>query len=296
MSVLRLAGAPVSWGVDFAGRRGNTPWEAVLDGAARAGYAGLELGPFGYLPTEPDRLAAALAEHGLSLVAGFVFEPLHDPARLSGILELAARTAALVAAAGGRHLVIIDLVSPARAASAGRPDAAPRLDAPRRRALHAAVRAVAAVAGEAGLEGVVHPHAGSFIEFADEIEAVAEVAPLCLDTGHLAFAGLDPVALVARFAGRVGLLHLKDVDAGVRGAVLARGGGFWEAVAAGVFCPLGAGVVDLDGLAAALRAAGYEGWATVEQDRTPGGDPVADLVASRRALEASGVAAPEVRA
>jgi len=125
----------------------------------------------------------------------------------------------------------------------------------------------------------VHPHAGSHIEFADEIEAALEVCDLCLDTGHCAYAGIDPIGLIERAAGRIGCVHLKDLDP----ARMRRG--FWDSVAAGAFVPLGSGAVDVGGVLAALARTGYDGWLVVEQDRRPGaGDPVRDLVASRRFL------------
>lgn len=288
MSV-RLATGPVSWGVDFASAPGNPPWAEVLDGIVRAGYGGLELGPLGYLPTDAARLGRELGDRGLGVVGAFVFEPLHDPTRREDVLAAARRVVSLVGAVGGRHLVIIDLVSEARARTAGRVATAPRLDAGQRAAMLATIREVAVVAEADGLVPAVHPHAGSYVEAADEIEAVADVAPLCLDTGHLAYAGLDPVGTVARFADRLALMHLKDVERTVLARVRREPGlDFWGALAAGVFCPAGAGVVDFEALGAVLAAHGYAGWATVEQDRRAGGDPVADLVASRQALEALG--------
>jgi inosose dehydratase len=280
-----LATGPVCWGVDFAGAEGNPPWPAVLDGIAAAGYTWLELGPYGYLPTDPASLREELARRGLSVAGSFVFEPLHDPRRRAPAVELAGRVSALVAETGGRYLVVIDAVSPERAATAGRATAAPRLDASGRRALLDGIAAVAAVAREHGLQPAVHPHAGSHVEFADEIAAAAEVAPLCVDTGHCAWAGIDPAALLSEYGDRVACLHLKDIDARVR----ARGLAFWPAVAAGIFCPLGSGVVDLEAVLAAARCE----LATVEQDRSPGaGDPVRDLITCREALERLGAAAP----
>jgi inosose dehydratase len=292
---LRLATGPVSWGVDFAAAAGNPPWADVLDGARDAGYEGIELGPLGYLPEDPDLLERELAERGLVAVAGFVFEPLRDPIRSADAVALARRTARLVAAVGGRYLVAIDLVSPERALTAGRPALAPRLRGRGRRVLLDALRRLAEVAGDAGLMLAVHPHAGSYVEFADEIAFVAEVAPLCLDTGHLAFAGLDPAAVIGEYSDRTALLHLKDVDRAVRDAFVAAGRSFWDAVAASVFCPLGSGMVDLARLAPVVAALPLAEWGTVEQDRVPGGDPVADLSASRRALERAGLARAEAR-
>jgi inosose dehydratase len=276
--MIRLATAPVSWGVDFAGAPPNPPWRDVLDGIAATGLPGLELGPVGYLPEAPERLARELAARELHAVGSFVFEPLHDPAQQGAVLETARRACAWIGAAGGRVLVIVDRVCAARAATAGRPDAAPRLEPGAWEAFRTCVEAVGDLARDAGLEPVLHPHAGTYLETAGEIEAMrtATGLGLCLDTGHLAYAGLDPVRWAAR--PDIRHVHLKDLDRGVLDAALARGDGFWQAMAAGVFCPVGAGSVDFAGVLGALRATGYDGWATIEQDRVPGGgDPVADV-------------------
>jgi inosose dehydratase len=268
---VRLAAGPVSWGVDFAADPGNAPWPDVLDGIRAAGYAGVELGPVGYLPTDPRVLADELERRGLEPVATFVFEPLHDAQQLPRITEVAERAAALVAGVGGRFLLGICSVIPA---------SAPRLDAAGRAALAQAIGRLDEIASDAGLVFAFHPHAGTYVERADEIDWVAERAALCLDTGHLAYAGLDPAEQIERHRDRLALLHLKDVDPDVPRE------DFWTAVAEGVFCPLGTGVVDLH----AVADAGVE-WATVEQDRRgTDGDPVADLRASREALERAWVA------
>jgi inosose dehydratase len=148
------------------------------------------------------------------------------------------------------------------------------------RALAHAVLCIAEIARDHGLRPVLHPHAGTHIETPDEIEPLLELCELCLDTGHCAYAGADPVALYRRWAERIPYLHLKDVDPA------RRNGDFWGSVRAGVFRPLGEGVVDFEALLAALDEHGFDGWAVVEQDRVPGGDPVADLIAGRETLEA----------
>jgi inosose dehydratase len=282
---VELATGPVSWGVDFADAPGNPPWAEVLDGVSRAGYRGIELGPFGYLPVDAARLRDELDARALALTAGFIFEPLHDPGEHDRIVGAARRVAELVAGVDGRTLVVIDAVDAERAAAAGRVECGPEPDEDRWRTIGRTVEAIGAVAETAGLVAAIHPHAGTHIEFADEIARAAELAPLCLDTGHLAYARLDPVQWLRRLDDRVALVHLKDVDP----RVLDRGLSLWQAIDAGVFCPLGTGVVDLPNVVEALRGVP---WATVEQDRRPGGDPVGDLIASRRALEALGVGAP----
>ncbi len=289
---LRLATGPVSWGVDFADDPGNPPWDVVFDEIAASGFRGTELGPIGYLPHDPVELRATIDDRGLAVGGSFVFQPLHDPRERAAVLEVARRTCTAIAAAGGGFLVVLDLVSPERAATAGRTRDARRLDDGEWHDLVAGIDAVAAVATAFGLRPVFHPHAGSSVEFEDEIERLLASHPidLCVDTGHSAFAGVDPVALYLRHAPRVPYLHLKDVDSAVLDVVRAEGRDFWGAIRAGAFVPLGEGMVDFPGLAVALQSSGFDGWATVEQDRVPGsGSALADVIASRRYLAGIGL-------
>jgi inosose dehydratase len=261
MSAIRLATGPVTWGVDFADAPGNPPWERVLDEIAASGVGALELGPVGYLPEEPATLRAALASRGLTAVGSFVFDDFHDPSRASEIAAATTRAARAIAAAGGAVLVLIDRPGPERATTAE----------------------------EHGLRPAYHPHAGSFVEFEDEIERLLDDSDLalCLDTGHAAYAGIEAERALVAYGPRLAHVHLKDVRAGV----VERGLGFWDALAAGVFCPLGEGAVDLQAVLAARGDVGYEGYATIEQDRVPGsGSPLDDLAASLRVLSRAGLA------
>jgi inosose dehydratase len=287
---IALATGPVTWGVDFADAPGNPPWQLVLDEIAASRLGALELGPVGYLPEDPSALREALGSRGLKAVGSFVFEDLHDPARADEILGIARRACAAIRAAGGGVLVIIDRPGEIRAGTAGRSDEAERLSDVTWTAMVGLIDRVAEVAAEHGLEPVVHHHAGSYVEFEDEVDRLLadSSAGLCVDTGHAAYAGIRPEALIARYGARVRHVHLKDVD-----PARSDGLGFWDAIAAGVFCPLGAGVVDFGAVMRALDAAGYDGYATIEQDRVPGsGAPLEDLAASLAALAAQGVEVP----
>jgi inosose dehydratase len=297
--MIRLAGGPVSWGVDFADAPGNPPYEDVLAGIAAAGLRWMELGPVGYVPP------AAPAAYGIGVVGTFVFDAFHaaargdaggddaaaargdaggDDAAAAGDV-LAAVDAALdaIVAAEGSVLVLIDRPSEARAATAGRSDAAPRLRDPA--PMLELLREAAARAAARGVRAVVHPHVGGYIEFEDEVDRVLAETDLglCLDTGHALYAGSDPAALIHRYKHRLEHLHLKDLTPGPRPP------DFWDAVAAGAFCPIGEGLLDLVAIRDAL--AGYDGFATVEQDRRTGspGSPAEDLRRSVARLRAAGI-------
>jgi inosose dehydratase len=289
MSKIKLATGPVTWGVDFADAPTNPPWQEVLDDIERSGVGALELGPVGYLPEQPDALREALSSRKLTAVGSFVFDVLHDPACADDIVETTRRACRAIAAAGGSVLVIIDKPGPERVATAGRSEVARRLPHAAWVAMLDTIARVAEVAREHGLKPAVHPHAGGYVEFDDEIDRIAADTDLdlCLDTGHLAYAGGDPVATLARFAPRLAHLHFKDIDGDVLAAVREQGLDFWTALAKGIFCPLGQGVVDFPAVLAELERQGYDGFATIEQDRVPGdGTPLDDLRESLRVLGA----------
>jgi inosose dehydratase len=280
---MRLATGPVTWGVDFADEPANPPWELVLDEIAASGLDALELGPIGYLPEEPEALRHALGSRGLAAVGSFVFDDFSGVAADGDLDATVLRACRAIASAGGSVLVLLERPSPARAATAGRSDAAERLPAVAWKRMLGRFSEAAAVARDHGLVPVVHPHAGGYVEYEDEIERLLDDTDiaLCLDSGHLAYAGMSPEAAITAYAPRLAHVHLKDVRAGV----VAQGLDFWDAIAAGVFCPLGEGAVDVPAVLAALDAVGYEGFATIEQDRLPGsGEPLDDLRASLAVL------------
>lgn len=292
---INLANAPVSWGVDYADDPKNPPWARVMSEIAEAGYAHTELGPYGYYPTDPQALQAEFAKRGLTVTAGFVFQPLHDPAKAEAVMDVALRTVDLLSAVGGRYLVTIDHISEARMATAGRADLAPRLEARLRGHMVDLIGRIADMALEKGVTPVIHQHAGCYIEYEDEFEALlARLDParvgICLDTGHMAYAGIDPIAFYGRHAARVKYFHFKDIDRAVHARVLRERIPFLTAVEQKVFCPLGRGVVDWPRLAEVLRRHGYGGAATIEQDIDPtiSLHPIEDAKASLAYLRAAG--------
>ena len=285
---LKLATSPTSWGVDVADAPGNPVWEKVLDEIAGSGVDALELGPVGYLPEDPGRLREELFGRGLTAVGSFVFDDLHDPACRERILVDTRRACDAIAAVQGEILVLIDRPGPGRVETVGRSDDAPRMDDDGWASMMAFVDEIAALAEDAGLRPVFHPHAGSWIEFNDEIDRLLDDSriELCLDTGHAAIAGIRVGQAIDAWGDRIGYLHLKDVDPAVLKRVREERLDFWQAVSARVFCPLGDGAVELSIGCERLKRIRYAGYATIEQDMRPdGGNAVADLRRSIAALE-----------
>lgn len=277
--MIRVAGAPISWGVcEVPGWGHQMAPERVLDEMAAAGLAATEFGPDGFLPQDPDARAELLAGHGLAAVGGFVPVVLHDPGR-DPLPEV---RRALAGFGTARTLVL------AAATGSDGYDARPELSEREWDTLLAHLDRIAAHARAEGITATLHPHIGTMVEGPDEVERVltGSSVPLCLDTGHLLAGGNDPVALARRAADRIAHVHLKDVDAALAARVRAGDVTYTEAVRTGLYQPLGRGDVDISAITTALDAAGYDGWYVLEQDAVldaepaPGEGPLADVVAS----------------
>lgn len=269
------------------------PYSEVLDEMATAGYEGTELGPYGYLPTEPERLRAELSARGLELVSAFVPMPLAEPERHEAAFHEALRVAELLARSGARLIVLADEMTKARIEPAGKVVEA--RDGLTDRQWDAAIRTLertARACRELGLSVAFHHHAGTFIETPDEIERLCastdpKLIGLCLDTGHYFYGGGDPVEAVLRYGARIRHLHLKDIDPTVLEKVRWEGIGFLDAVRQSVFCELGRGAVDFPAVMRALADCRYSGWAVVEQDldaSQPGMRPLDCAIRSRSYL------------
>ncbi|MEZ3498571.1 TIM barrel protein [Pantoea sp. KPR_PJ] len=281
-----IANAPCSWGVDDPKNPWLPAWQKVLHEAALAGYKSIELGPWGYLPTQQEELAAALSQHQLSLVAGTIFSDLVSESNFPAMVRLthdicrnlkAAPQAEKTEGANAQppYLVIIDFGNPQRAALAGQPAKAPRLSSADWQTLMQHIVTLSDIAWkEYGVRPVIHPHAGGCIEYEDELAQLVQAIPhtvagLCLDTGHLYYSGMDPVTLLDQYWARIDYLHFKDINPSVWQTVIAEQVDFFSACARGVMCPLGSGVIDYPRIHQFLQQRHYQGWITIEQERDP---------------------------
>ncbi|WP_374633866.1 sugar phosphate isomerase/epimerase family protein [Paracoccus sp. (in: a-proteobacteria)] len=299
--------APCCWGVDDIANPHLPDWRLVLDEVAAAGYGGLELGPYGYMPLDAATVGRALQVRGLYIVAGTIFDDLVDPANRANLLRQTREICALITAlpkpprAPGQrfaapYLTVMDWGHDARDFAAGHTDRAPRLGAAGWAGMVANIRAIARTArDEFGVRAVIHPHAGGHIEFADEIARIAADVPadeagFCIDTGHSLYSGMDPLQVLATYWDRIDYIHFKDIDAARYADVMSRRIRFFEACAEGVMCPIGRGVIDYRAIHAFLSARGYAGFITVEQERDPrnAGGSLADVKASRDYLKSVG--------
>ena len=150
-----------------------------------------------------------------------------------------------------------------------------------------AERVAAAVRDATGLRTVFHHHCAGYVETPEEIDALMSrtdpaLLGLCLDTGHLMFAGGDPIAALAHYGDRIWHVHFKDCEPALAAQSRVEGWDYHTSVRRGIFCELGRGMVPFAGVLDALRARDYDGWIVVEQDVLPGlGTPAASATRNR---------------
>src|SRR5215831_11517733 len=262
-SKINIASAPVSWGVMEETETSVWPSPAqVLEEISAAGYDGTELGPYGYYPTEAQKLRGTLAGRGLTLTSAFVPLRWFQSDRLPDDMAALLQVAELIAALKCPFIVVADGM--ARPGEPSPDDAAWRNVA-------AAMENVARQLQGMGMQMVVHLEAGSHLATPDEQARLCaltdpELVGICLDTGHYAYSFGDPRDAVRQYGRRIRYVHLKDVDPLVRDRVVEQGLDFYAAVRAGIFTPLGRGCANISGVVTDLLALNYRGWVVAEQD------------------------------
>ncbi|MGW3662986.1 sugar phosphate isomerase/epimerase family protein [Streptomyces sp. NPDC005141] len=271
---IRVGSAPDSWGVWFPDDPRQVPWERFLDEVTEAGYSWIELGPYGYLPTDPVRLTAETDKRGLKVSAGTVFTGLHrGPSVWDSTWAHVSQVAALTRDMGARHLVVIpSFWRDDRTAEIIEP---PELTAEQWAHLTKGMERLGHEVKETyGLDIVVHPHADTHVDTEEHVERFldstdSDLVNLCLDTGHYAYCGGDSVKLIETYGERIGYLHLKQVDPAVLAAVVQDEVPFGPAVQRGVMCEPPTGVPELEPVLVAAQRLGVELFAVVEQDMYP---------------------------
>lgn len=258
----RVAAAPISWGVCEVPDWGiQLPVETVLGEMAELGFTHTELGAIGYLPTDPVALVEVLELNGLQLLGGFVPVVLHDADRMEDSLVMARDSAGMLSSAGATFFVTAVIADPSHWHRV-------ELTKTEWKHLVGGIEEIERICADHDLTQVVHPHVDTLIEnVADVDRLLADTdAAICLDTGHLVVGGADPLALSLHASDRIGLVHLKDIDADVAGRLRRGELSLMESVQRGIFPPLGRGSVPITEIVTALELTGRDLWYVLEQD------------------------------
>jgi len=268
---VRIGINPITWSNDdLPELGGKTPLETCLAEAREAGYAGIELG--NKFPRESAVLRPILDRHGLALISGWYSARLLERTAAEEIRAVEPHLR-LLSQMGSAFMVFAETTGSV-AGERGRPlSRRPRLseaDWPR---FAERLTAVADHLVRRGVRMAYHHHMGTVVESEAEIDrlmrSTGESVGLLLDTGHLAYAGADPVAVAKRHIARINHVHCKDVRADVLAVMRGDDRSFLDAVVEGAFTVPGDGAVDFAAVLGVLKTAGYQGWLVVEAEQDP---------------------------
>ncbi|MFN8373667.1 MAG: TIM barrel protein [Anaerolineae bacterium] len=271
---IRIGNAPVSWAIyEFKDIEPKYTFTRVLDEIAATGYRGTELGPWGFLPTEPEKLRGELERRQLQMVGAYVPVKLVDESAHPAAEAEAIKIGKLLAALGAKYIVLADDNGsvPELINMAGRAVGS-RLSPAQWDVVAKGVNQIARRVNEAtGLKFAFHHHCAGYVETPTEVlhlmdRTDPDLVGLCLDTGHYHYGGGDALEAVKTYGSRIRHLHFKDCDPQIRQQCIDKQLNYFEAVGAGVFCELGKGGVNFPAIIAEMEKLGFDGWATVEQD------------------------------
>lgn len=281
---ISVGNAPCSWGIMGGFHLDPMPtYQQVLDGIAAAGFAGTELGDWGFMPDDATVLRDELADRGLRMIGAFTPVRLSDSGAHDESERVALRAARLLGALAdtpsattGPFLILAEASTPERISVAGRVGPEHGLGEAEWKALASgAVRIASRVRDETGLPTVFHHHSGTSVETLDETARFLEMTDqsligLCYDSGHFAYAGVDALEAMRRFRERIWHVHFKDFRPNTAAQARRRGWDYHRAVSEGLFSELGGGTIDFAGLVGHLSSTSYEGWIVVEDEMPPG--------------------------
>jgi inosose dehydratase len=273
---LALGSCPDSWGVWFAHDPLQTPWDRFLDELAGVGYEWLELGPYGYLPTDPAQLSDELAKRGLKVAGGTMHEHsgLHRADDWPDILAATRKVAELTGALGAKHVIFVPVPGYRDDKTGAYLEPAELDEDAWKTLIHSTNELGKIVAEDYGVTLQFHPHADSHVEtqaqterFLDETDP--RYVSLCLDTGHLAYRRADNVAIIRNYPERIGYVHIKQMDPAILEIAEREDLAFGQAVAMGASCEPPKGLPDIPPIVEALEQLDADIFVVVEQDMYP---------------------------
>jgi inosose dehydratase len=271
---VRFGIAPSGWSNDDMPSLGDEySFEQCISEMALAGFEGCTVGH--KFPADACALEAALKLRGLRVSEPWVGTYFTANAMEAQTLATFQRQMAFIKRMGGSVIVVAELHHSAHQQPVALLPNQAQLDDEQWGKLTQGLNTIGTIARDNGMQVVYHHHAGTGVQSRAEIDRLMaatdpDLVGLLLDTGHLFYAGEDPLEVTKAYASRIRHVHLKDVRKTVMDESIALGRSFLDSIREGVFTVPGDGVIDFRPIFDVLDNAGYEGWLLVEAEQDPG--------------------------
>ncbi len=262
---------PLTWTNDDLPTLGaDTPLETCLTEGRQAGFTGFELG--NKFPRQANVLGPILAAHDLMLVSGWYSGELLTRSVAEEIKAVQPHLT-LLRELGANVMVFAEVTNCIHGDQNKPVHLRPQFPANRWQEYGEKLTEFARYTQKQGVQIAYHHHMGTIIETEEDInhlmENTGDEVGLLLDTGHLTFAGADPLTVTERWAKRINHVHCKDIRPDVLNDIKNRKTSFLDAVLSGVFTVPGDGCVDYPAIFQVLKKQNYGGWLVVEAEQDP---------------------------
>ena len=267
---VRIGINPLTWTNDDLPELGDkNSLETCLSEAKLAGYEGVELGR--KFPRDAKVLGPILEKHGLELVSGWYSARLLERSAEDEIKAVSAHLD-LLKKLGAKLMVFAEVSRCVHGDRAVALSKRPRLAEKEWKPFCERLDAVAQYLEKQGVRMAYHHHMGTVVQAEDEVDRMMDATRsvgLLLDTGHLTFAGGDPLGALKRHAKRIVHVHCKDIRKERLAEARKRDWSFLDAVVGDVFAVPGDGSIAFEPIVKTLAAERYQGWLVVEADQDP---------------------------
>lgn len=275
MKTVRLGIAPIAWtNSDLPELGGDTSLETCLTETRQAGFSGTETGV--KFPMDPATLGPILESFNLDLISGWFSGRLLEN-DVGTEMDRMKDQLTTFRTLGAPVVVYAETVGSIQTDQTKSVADRPVLADTEIKDYGRKLTELAERMADAGVPMAYHHHMGTVIESARDIDllmaSTSDSVGLLLDTGHLTFAGEDPVAVTKKHGARINHVHAKDIRPRIHDRVRTERLSFLDAVLEGVFTVPGDGCIDFATFAKTLDAIGYEGWVVVEAEQDPAKAP-----------------------
>lgn len=262
---------PTGWTNDDMPMLGNDiSFEQCVSEMALAGFQGCSIGH--RFPTDRAVLKRELARRGLRVSEPWVSTLFTAKEMRDRTVENFKQQMAFMQDMGGTDIVVAELAHAVHQQPVAPIPNKPVFTDDQWKALADGLNELGQLAAAAKMRLSYHHHMGTGVMTRQEVDRLmASTDPatvhLLLDTGHLYWAGGDPLDMARAYATRIGHVHLKDIRKDVLDRCTAARLSFLESVVEGAFTVPGDGVIDFKPILQTLADAGYEGWLVVEAEQ-----------------------------
>ena len=263
---------PINWSNDdFKELGGDISLETCLSEMSKAGFEGCELGH--KFPRSSDELRVVLQKENLKLVSGWHSTFLLENSFEKEIERIDEHIKVLEAQ--GCDVLIICECTKAIHSTRGKSlnhGSFEILTETEWQVLTRKLNDISKYILKRGMKPVYHYHMGTIIQTEEHIHRLMKGTQdlgLLLDTGHLMFAGGDPLSVYKKFKKRVFHIHAKNVRKEIVEKAKIEKWDFCTSVKNGVFTVPGDAGMDYSEFFNELKKDRYHGWVVVEAEQNP---------------------------